>query len=185
MRRPLPIALSLACAASAALAADSPLRPERMREAMDLKLGEWQTRSTLVDIKVEPGPGEDPAEAERVAAGMRAELAQPVTRSQCLWDDRKRLNLPGVRAPGTCEFSRLEARDGKFAATGSCGSPGSSAKIGIAIEGTYTPERLTYRSEATTSATGTGIRFRVDIESRRTGECAAPPVIQVPPGKRE
>ena len=114
---------------------------------------------------------------------MRAQLAKGVTLDQCLWDDRTRLNLPGVRAPGNCDFSRLEARDGRFAVAGLCGSPDSSGAIQVAIEGAYSPGRLTYRSEATASANGTRIRIKMDMVSRFAGKCASIPVIKTPSAK--
>jgi hypothetical protein len=177
---PLPFALSLTAVASAALAADAPLRPERMREAMGLRLGAWRTVSTLVDLEVAPGPGDDAAEAERAAAEMRSKLGRPLTQDQCLWDDRSRLYLPGVRIPGKCEFSRLEAGDGRFAAAGRCGHPESSAKIDIAIEGTYAADRMTYRSEADAAAGKGHIRVKMDMASRFTGPCATAPAILTP-----
>jgi hypothetical protein len=180
---PLPIALALALAARAGLAAGARLRPEQMREAMGLKLGAWQTRSTLVELKVEPGPADNAAEAERAAAAMRAQLAKSMIQDQCLWDDHSRLNLPGVRAPGNCEYSRLEGRDGRFAVTGRCGSSDSSGVIQIAMEGTYTSEEMTHRSEATAFVNGTRIFVKMDMASRFTGECAAPPVVLTPPKK--
>lgn len=180
---PLPLAISLTLAASAGLAADSPLRPGLMREAMGLKLGEWRTRSTLVELQVEPGPGDDAAEAERAAAEMRAQAAKPMTQDQCLWDDRSRLYLPGVRAPGNCDYSRLEAEGGKFAIAGLCKHPESSAVIEIAIDGTNTPELMTYRSEATASAGKGRIRVKMETTSRFTGKCDAVPIIRTPPAK--
>jgi hypothetical protein len=181
--RPLPLAASLALAASAGLAADSPLRPERMREAMGLKLGAWQTVSTLVELKVEPGPGDDPAEAERGAAAIRAEAAKPMIQDQCLWDDKERLYLPGVRTPGNCEYSRLEARNGKFAITSLCRHPESSAVIEVAIDGTYGPKRLAYRSEAVATAGKGRIRVKTESKSRFMGKCTVPPVVVTTPPK--
>jgi hypothetical protein len=180
---PLPLAFSLAVAATAGLAADAPLRPEQMRPTMGLKVGAWRSVSTLVELEVEPGPGDDPAEAERAKAAMRDKMRKPMTQDQCLWDDRSGLRLPGLKIPGNCEFSRLEARDGRFAVAGICRHPDSAAVIDMTTEGTYTAEGVNYRSEATASAGKGQIRVKMDIASRFTGPCAASPPIRTPPFK--
>ena len=180
---PVPLAVSLALAASAGLAADSPLRPERMREAMGLKLGAWRSTSRLVDVQVTPAPGGNAADAERAAAAIRAQFGGNVADDQCLWDDRERLYLPGMRDIPGCDFSRLEARDGRFALTASCRHAQPEGTVEFAIEGRYAPERMTARSRMTASTSGLRARIEVETESRFTGECALPPVILTPPAK--
>lgn len=180
---PLPLALSLAAAATAGLAADAPLRPEQMRQAMGLKAGNWRSVSTLVELAVEPGSGDDPAAAERALAEMRARMSKPLIQDQCQRDERSGSHIPGVRTPGDCKFTRVEARDGRFALAGRCTHPRSSAVIGLAAEGTYTADRMDYRSEASVTAGNLQMRVTMDIASRFTGPCLTAPLIRTPPPK--
>jgi hypothetical protein len=183
MRRTLAIAVSLAFAASASLAADSPLRPELMRGAMGLKLGAWQTRFTVVDLEAEM-PDVDAAERKRAVAEFRAELERDSIRNECLRDHPHRLRLPGVNPPEACEYSRLEARNGSFEIRSVCRAH-AGATLEATVKGRYSPDRMTARSEVTSSVEGMRIRIKMDSDSRLTGECPPPPVIQTPPGKAD
>lgn len=177
------IPLPLIVVASAAIAADSPLRPEQMREAMALNLGEWRSVSTLVELEFEPGPGEDPALARRAREALRAQVTKPTTQKQCLWDDGTRMYIPGVHVPADCDFSRLEARDGKFAFAGTCRDPASPAPIDVTAEGTYTSKRMTYRSQAIAAAGKGRVRMTMSIVSRFKGKCDSIPVVMLPSTK--
>ncbi|HEX8626386.1 MAG TPA: DUF3617 family protein [Allosphingosinicella sp.] len=179
---PLPLALSLALAATAGLAADSPLRPEQMRQAMGLKLGEWRSETRLVDVKIEPAPGGTAADAERAVPSVRASLSGPET-LQCLWDDRERLYLPGIRGVPGCDYSGVEVRDGRFALTAVCKQPDKADVVQVAVEGRYGPEQLSARSEVRLSIKGMRVLARLDTESRFVGKCRVAPLILTPPTK--
>jgi hypothetical protein len=173
---PMPLALSLAVAATAGLAADEPLRPEQVRQAMGLKLGAWKTKSRLVDLQVETAPGGDPAETEQVVAKFRALLGKEVIQVQCLRDRPDRLSLPGLHPPPGCDYSRLEVRDGRFAVTSQCKEPNSDEAFAVAVEGTYTPERMIVSSDATAPHPRGRMRIKLNAESRFTGSCDSLPV---------
>ncbi|MGZ8285935.1 MAG: DUF3617 domain-containing protein [Allosphingosinicella sp.] len=179
---PVPLALSLALAATAGLAADSPLRPEQLRQAMGLKLGEWRTSFKLADVQVDPAPGGTAADAERAVPSIRAQLSAPL-QTQCLWDDRERMYLPGLRGMPNCEYSRVEAGNGRFALTAMCKQRDSAEIIEIAVEGRYDREHMTTRAEVRLSIEGMPVRVKMDSESRFVGKCGLPPVILTPPAK--
>lgn len=181
MRRiSLPLAVSLALAATAGLAADSPLRPEQVRQAMGLKLGAWKTKSRLVDLQLESAPGGDPAEAERAVARFRALLGKEVIQKQCLQDRPDRLSLPGLHPPPGCDYSRLEVRGGRLTMTSTCKAPGSNETFAVALEGTYTSERMILRSDATAPHPRGRMRMKMEVESRFSGRCESLPVIRTP-----
>ncbi len=180
---PLPLALSLAVAGTAGLAADALLRPEQMRQAMGLKLGAWKTKSRLVDLQVEPGPGGDAAETERDVAKFRALLGKEVIQDQCLRDRPDRLSLPGLHPPPGCAYTRLEARDGRFAVTSQCKEPNSDDEFAVDLKGTYTPERMIVSSDATAPHPRGRMRMKLVAESRFTGSCDSIPAIETPPAE--
>jgi hypothetical protein len=179
---PLPVALSLALAATAGLAADTSLRPEQMRQAMGLKLGEWRSETKLVDVKIEPAPGGTAADAERAEPSIRARLSGPET-LQCLWDDRERLHLPGIRGVPGCDYNGIEVRDGRFALTAVCKQRDKAEIVQVALDGRYGPERLSARSEVRLSIEGMRVLVKLDTESRFIGKCSVLPVILTPPAK--
>ena len=180
--RSIALPLVLAVAATASVAADAPLRPEQMRRAMGLKLGEWRTEYTVADVQVEPAPGGTRADAERSKPAIRARLGQP-TQAQCLWDDGQRLYLPGIRGMPGCDYSRIEARNGRFAITAVCRQPNSAEVTKVVVAGSYTAEHITARSEATLPIEGMRVRVKLDSKSRFVGECTLPPVILTTPEK--
>lgn len=182
---PVPLAVSLALAATAGLAADSPLRPEQMRGAMGLKLGVWKTKSRLVDLQVDSAPGGDQAGADRHVARFRALLGQDVLQNQCLQDRPDRLSLPGLHPPPGCDYSRLEARNGRFAVTSLCKDPGSEEAFEVALEGSYTPKRITVRSQASAPHPRGRMHLKIDIESRYSGSCDSPPEAETLPGEED
>lgn len=179
---PLPLGLSLALSATAALSADAPLHPEALRRAMGLKLGGWQTTFTVIDLKVDFPDGVNAEEAERAAAGFRAELERDRIKNECLSDIPERLNLPGVHPPKECDFSRIEARDGKFLIKSLCKAD-SGTTLEAVVEGEYGPERMSARSEVASSDSGVRIRIKMDSKSRFTGQCDPSLVAETPPAK--
>lgn len=178
----LPLALSLALSATAGLSADAPLRPEALRRAMGLKLGGWQTVFKVRDFKAEFPDGVNSEEAEQAVAAFRAKLEKDRIKNECLSDIPERLNLPGVHPPKACDFSRIEARDGKFLIKSLCKAD-SGTTLEAVVEGEYGPERMTARSEVASSDGGVFLRIKMDSESRFTGPCASSPVAGTPPAK--
>lgn len=180
---PLPLACSLVLAGTADIAADTPLRPGEMRQAMGLKLGAWKTKSRLLDLQVEQAAGGDPAEVERATAKFRALLGKDLIQRQCLRDHPDRMSLPGLHPPPGCDHSRIEVWNGRFAVTSICKDPGSDGSFEVTFEGTYTPKLMTIRSHATASSNGVRFRIKLDAESRFTGKCDSIPTIRTPPMK--
>lgn len=151
-----------------------------MRQDMGLKLGAWKTKSRLVDLRLDPAPGGDPAEAERAVSRFRALLGKEVIQDQCLRDHPDRLSLPGLHPPPGCDYSRLEVGNGRFAVTSLCKEPNSDEAFAVTLEGTYTPERMTVRSEATAPHPRGRMHIKMDIESRFSGSCDSIPAIRTP-----
>lgn len=179
MRQP-PLVLSMILAATAALAADAPLRPERLRQAMGLNQGQWTTVSRIVDARVEAGPGVLKADVERVSAELRATIGKQTTMIECLENSADGLYFPGMRAMPECEFSRVEARNGRFALAALCTARTGSARL--AAEGAYSSERMTTRSEGTVSTAEGNVRMKFESEGRFTGKCELAPTIELRPG---
>jgi hypothetical protein len=174
------LAFPLTLAAGAGLGADAPLRPEHMRQAMGLKLGAWQTKTRLVDVKVEPVAGGSAGDGAGAEAALRAQFGKGATEGLCLWDDPDRLYLPGIIAMPGCDYSRIEARNGRFAVTATCRNPEPAGVIEVAVEGTYTPERMTTRSEMTATVLGMRARIKLESASRFKGKCDSIPVVMSP-----
>jgi hypothetical protein len=182
----LPLAISLGLAATATLAADTPLRPEQVREAMGLKLGAWHTILTVRDVRLVPAPGDDKEAAKRAERFVRTELKKDGARDECLSDIPDRIAVPGIHAGPECDFSRIEASGGRFAVTGICrDSPSDARSIEVAITGRYTPESLTSHSEARSTVDGARLLIKLDLESRYIGQCPPPPVAVTPPPKSD
>ena len=176
----LPLALSLAIAACPGLAADAPLRPEQLRQAMGLKLGAWHSTVTVTDLEVEPTPGADPAEARRAGAALRPKIGETRPTEECLWDSPELVFIPGLRVGSGCDFSRVEAKGGRFAVAGSCSRPNIGVRLEMAIEGSYTPETMTSRFDMTTTTGEMRIRMKANAVSRFVGACPPPPVVVTP-----
>lgn len=177
---PFPLALSLALAATAGLAADSPLRPEQMRQAMGLKLGAWKTKTRLVVMDIEPWPGGDRAEAEKAARRGRALMTDRTVQHQCLEDKPGRLSFPGLHPPPGCEFTRIEVRNGRLAVSSLCRYPGLAGAFTQAVEGTYTSERVVLRGHAMLPHPRGRLRMKVESESRFAGSCDSLPPDTLP-----
>jgi Protein of unknown function (DUF3617) len=180
-RIPLPFALSLALVASAALAADTQLRPEQLRPAMGLKLGSWHSKFTISELEIAPTPGADPAESQRAEAALRPRVGETKSFDECLWNSPELMFIPGVRIESGCDFSRVEARGGRYAVTGICSRPQGGVRVETSIEGTYTPETMTSRFEISTTTGQIRVRMKADAQSRFSGPCPPPPVIRAPP----
>ncbi|HEX8063617.1 MAG TPA: DUF3617 family protein [Allosphingosinicella sp.] len=169
--------------AGAGLAADSRRRPEQLRQAMGLKLGEWESTVTVADVQVEPTPGADPAEAEKAAAALRPQIGTSRTHKECLWNSPDLVFIPGLRVESGCEFSRVEARNGRYAVTGICSRPEGGVRVEMAFEGSYAADSMTSHFEATTTTGQVRIRMKADAQSRYAGQCPPPVAISSPPPK--
>jgi hypothetical protein len=179
---PLPLALPLVLSATAALSADASLRPETLRQVMGLKLGGWQTTFTVKDLKADFPDGLNAEDAERALARFRANLEKDRIKNECLSDIPERLNLPGVHPPKACDYSRIEASDGKFLIKSLCKGD-SGASLEAVVEGEYGPERMTARSEVASSNGGVRVRIKMAAESRFAGQCSSNPVAETPPAE--
>ncbi|HEU0097988.1 MAG TPA: DUF3617 family protein [Allosphingosinicella sp.] len=176
----LPLCCSLAAAATAGPAADAPLRPEKLRETMGLRLGSWKTRVRLTDLQFEPEFVGDPAKGQRTSAQWRTILGAEVTREQCLEDGPDRVSVPPSFPSTGCEYGRIEARNGRFAVALLCKDPESGETTTVALEGAYSPEKMTTRSVSTTFSGGTRIRTTLDLESRFAGGCESVRAVGTP-----
>ncbi|HET9639992.1 MAG TPA: DUF3617 family protein [Allosphingosinicella sp.] len=177
---PLPWAFLLILAAAPGLAADT-LRPDQLRSAMGLKLGAWHSTFTVSELEIGPTPGADPAESRRAEAALRPKVGESKSFDECLWNSPELMFIPGMRVAGGCDFSRVEARGGRFAVTGICSRPRAGVRVETLVEGSYTPAAMTSRFEIVTTTGQMRIRMKADAQSRFAGPCPLPPVIMAPP----
>jgi hypothetical protein len=176
--RRLALALAALVAAAPALAAVTSVEPHALRKIMGLRLGAWHTDFTVTEIQVEPTPGGDAAAVARAEADLRGKVGVPRTSDECLWDSPEQMFIPGIRVGSGCDFSRVEARDGRFAVTMLCEQPSAGSRVESSFQGAYAPESIDGHFDITVTTGQLRIRMKADGKSRYAGAC--PPIVSIP-----
>ena len=176
--RPLSYALVALVAAAPAVAAVTAIQPQSLRKAMGLRLGAWHTDFKMTELAVEPTPGADGTEAAKAEAALRPKIGEARTSDECLWDSPEQMFIPGIRVESGCEFSRVDARDGRFAVVMLCERPGS--RVQTEMTGTYAPESVEGRFDLTITTGQMRIRMKAEGKSRHAGACPPPPIVTAP-----
>ena len=147
------------------------VKPEALRAAMGLKLGSWVSQMTITDITVEPVPDGDPAELEKAKAALLSKIGETNEFRECLWDSPHLMYIPGLKVESGCEFSRVEAENGRFGLAGICARPQIGVRVEMAMEGSYSPEAMTSSHDIVTTTGDHRIRLRAKSSSRYAGPC--------------
>jgi len=178
--RRLSLALAILLAAAPALAGVTAIEPHALRKVMGLRLGSWHTDFTVTEVKVEPTPGGNAAAVAKAEAELSGKVGVPRTSDECLWDSPEQMFIPGIRVASGCDFSRVDARNGRFAVAMQCERPDAGVRVQTDFQGSYAPESMDGHFDITVTTGELSIRMKADGKSRYAGACPPPPIVTVP-----
>jgi len=142
--------------------------------AVSLQPGMWETTVQFSTIDV---PGAPPAEL----AAMRAMMARPQTRSECMTPEQAANPTQRMMNPSSngnaCQFGDSVFAAGTIRVRGTCSAPGRGTST-TSMDGTFTATTMqaTISSEIRPPAGTQGpqsVRMSGTLSARRTGDCPA------------
>jgi hypothetical protein len=173
-----PFAVLLLLVASGGLAADAPLRPDQLRGVMGLKPGSWRTTAHLVDMRIDTQSKDDAARGAEVTSAVRSKAEKSFSGDECLPESPAALFIPGFQlAEAGCEFSRVEAGEGRFAVSAICDRLDPPIRLEMDVAGTYDSKRVSSRVRSAATVKGDRVDLTLELKSRFIGRCKAVPAV--------